>query len=139
RNVGPTTSELSFLEPGQTLSHYRILHKLGAGGMGVVYLAEDTSLKRKVALKILQQSLAAKSKHLERFQREAEAVAALNHPHIVTIYSVEEAEGTHFLTMELVDGETLDGLLLSGGLPLDKVFEIGIALSDALAAAHENG
>ena len=89
---------------GKTLSHYRILDKLGAGGMGEVYKAEDTRLKRQVALKVLPAEMAENPDRLRRFQREAELVASLNHPGIVTIYSVEEAEGLHFLTMELVQG-----------------------------------
>ena len=107
--------------------------------MGAVYLAEDTRLDRKVALKLLPEEMSAHADRLARFQREAKAVAALNHPHIVTIHSVEEAEGIHFLTMELVEGTSLDEVLPPGGLPLAKVFEVGIALADALAAAHEKG
>ncbi|HEU5181049.1 MAG TPA: protein kinase [Candidatus Polarisedimenticolia bacterium] len=131
-------AELSF-EPGQILTHYRIERLIGEGGMGAVYLAEDTKLHRKVALKVLPAAMASHADRLARFQREAQAVAALNHPHIVTLYSVEEAEGTHFLTMELVEGTSLDRVLSSGGLPLEKVFDVGIALADALAAAHEKG
>jgi TolB-like protein len=107
--------------------------------MGAVFLAEDIKLHRKVALKVLPPEMAANPERLERFQREARAVAALNHPHIVTLYSVEEAEGTHFLTMELVEGTSLDQALLPDGQPLERVYEIGIALADALAAAHEKG
>src|SRR5262245_18603650 len=107
--------------------------------MGAVFLAEDTTLHRKVALKVLPAEMASNAERLARFQREAQAVAALNHPHIVTIHSVEEAEGIHFITLELVEGDSLDHLPGSGGLPLAKVFDIGIALADALAAAHEKG
>ena len=107
--------------------------------MGAVYLAEDTKLHRQVALKILPSEMAASSDRLERFQREAQAVAALNHPHIVTIYSVEEEEGAHFLTMEFVEGESLDHAIPPGGLALARVFDVGIAMADALATAHEKG
>jgi len=107
--------------------------------MGEVYRARDTRLNRDVALKVLPAQLAADPSRLERFRREAQAVAALNHPHIVTIHSVEEAEATHFLTMELVEGMSLDRTLPPGGLPLAQVFDIGIALADALAAAHSKG
>ena len=127
------------LQPDQMLSHYRLLQKVGEGGMGVVYMALDTTLKRKVALKVLPEALAADPARLERFQREAEAVAALNHPGIVTIHSVEESGGTRFLTMELVDGESLDHVVAAGPLPVPRVLEIGIALADALSAAHERG
>ena len=127
------------VEPGRTLAHYRIERLIGRGGMGAVFLAEDTKLHRKVALKVLPEELASDTGRLARFEREAQAVAALNHPHIVTIHSVEEAEGTHFLTMELVEGTSLDQGLSPDGLPLAKVFEIGVALADALAAAHEKG
>jgi serine/threonine protein kinase/TolB-like protein len=127
------------LEPGQSVGHYRIDRLIGEGGMGAVFLAEDTKLDRKVALKVLPERMAADPERLARFQREAKAIAALNHPHIVTIHSVEEDRGIHFLTMELVEGSSLDQGLLSGGLPLAKVFDIGIALADALAAAHEKG
>jgi len=127
------------LEPGQTLSHYRLLSKIGAGGMGEVYLAEDTTLKRKVALKVLPASMADDPARLERFQREAEAIAALNHPNIVTIHSVEDHEGIRFLTMELVEGESLDRKVAPGGLALAEVFDIGVAIADALAAAHDKG
>jgi serine/threonine protein kinase len=99
---------------GETLSHYKILDKLGAGGMGEVYLAEDTTLKRQVALKVLPPDLAASQERLERFQREAESLAALNHPNIVHVYSVEEDEGTHFITMELVQGKPLSHLVRKG-------------------------
>ena len=124
---------------GESVHHYRILEKLGAGGMGDVYLAEDGKLKRKVALKVLPEAMASDPKRLARFQREAEAVAALNHPNIVTIYSVEEAGGVHFLTMELVEGGSLQELLQGTELELRKFFDVAIPLADALAAAHAKG
>ena len=124
---------------GQTLSHYKILDKLGEGGMGEVYLAEDTNLKRQVALKVLPADLASSQERLERFRREARAVAALNHPNIVTIYSVEEADGIHFLTMEHVEGQSLDHLIAPGGLQLDRFLEIAVSLAQAMAAAHAKG
>ena len=124
---------------GTTLSHYRILSKLGEGGMGEVYLAEDTELKREIALKVLPPEMAEDPERLERFRREARAVAALDHPNIVTIFSIEEADGKHFLTMQRVVGESLDKILTPAGLPLAKVFEIAIPLSSALSAAHEKG
>ena len=127
------------LESGQALGHYTIVRSIGQGGMGEVYLAEDTRLQRKVALKVLPGAVSSDADRLARFEREARAVAALNHPHIVTIYSVEEAAGIRFLTMELVEGDSLDHALPPGGLPLAKVFDIGIALADALTAAHEKG
>src|SRR5262245_27904616 len=126
-------------EPGQSVGHYRIVRQIGKGGMGAVFLAEDTRLHRKVALKVLPPEMGSDASHLERFRREAQAVAALNHPHIVTIYSVEEQDGTHFLTMELVDGVSLDHRLHPAELPMEQVFDIGIALADALAAVHEKG
>ncbi|HKO03665.1 MAG TPA: protein kinase, partial [Candidatus Acidoferrales bacterium] len=124
---------------GRTLSHYRITAAIGAGGMGEVYRATDTKLGRDVALKVLPEEMARDPKRLARFQREARAVAALNHPHIVTIYSVEEAEGVHFLTMELVEGQPLDRLIPKQGFPLDRLLEIVIPLAEALSAAHEKG
>ncbi|MGB6002668.1 MAG: protein kinase, partial [Thermoanaerobaculia bacterium] len=124
---------------GQTLSHYKILDKLGAGGMGEVYLAEDTTLKRQVALKVLPPELAASQDRLERFQREAETLAALDHPNIVHIYSVEEADGVRFLTMQLVEGKRLSDLIPKSGMPLERIFKFAIPLADALAAAHEKG
>jgi serine/threonine protein kinase len=112
---------------------------LGAGGMGEVYRARDSKLGREVALKVLPPEMATDPERLKRFRREARAVAALNHPHIVTIHSVEEAEGRHFLTMELVEGVALSELIPREGLPLDKFFELAISLADAVAAAHEKG
>ena len=123
---------------GRTLAHYRILEKLGSGGMGEVYVAEDTKLSRKVAFKVLPEEMAT-GERLSRFEREAKAIAALNHPNIVTVFSVEEAEGVHFITMELVRGKTLAELLPKNGFPLSKFFDIAIPLSDAVAAAHQEG
>ena len=124
---------------GQTLSHFRVLEKIGAGGMGDVYLAHDTELDRKVALKILPAELAASDGRRKRFKREAKAVAALNHPNIVTVFSVEEADGVHFITMELVRGKTVRELLPTDGLPLEHFLDIAIPLADAVAAAHREG
>jgi len=124
---------------GETLARYKIVDKLGEGGMGEVYLAEDSELDRKVALKMLPAEMAGDPERLERFRREAKAVAALNHPNIVTIYSIEESDGTQFLTMEHVEGESLDQMLPPTGMPLSKVFDIAIPLADALATAHERG
>ena len=95
---------------GKTLGHYRIVDKLGEGGMGVVYRAEDLTLKRQVALKVLPDEVCCSERRLKRFQREAEALAALDHPNIVTIHTVEEAEGVHFFTMQLVEGRQLSSL-----------------------------
>jgi serine/threonine-protein kinase len=132
---------------GRTLAHYRIGASIGAGGMGQVYRAADTKLGRDVALKVLPEEMASNAEMLDRFQREARAVAALNHPNIVTIYSVEEADPStgsgqaaiHFLTMELVEGQSLDRLIPSGGLGVDRILAIAAALSSALAAAHDKG
>jgi serine/threonine protein kinase/tetratricopeptide (TPR) repeat protein len=124
---------------GKSLNHYQVLEKLGAGGMGEVYLAEDIRLKRKVALKVLPGEMAADPLRLERFQREAEAVAALNHPNIVTIFSVEEAGGTHFLTMEFIAGKPLGDLIPADGLPLKRFFDIVLPLADAIDSAHRQG
>jgi len=124
---------------GTTLSHFNITATLGIGGMGEVYLAEDTKLGRRVALKILPSDMAANPERLERFQREAKVVASLNHPNIVTIHSVEEADGLQFLTMELVEGNDLERLLPADGFPLSKIFDIAVPLTDALATAHERG
>ena len=124
---------------GRTLSHFLITASIGAGGMGEVYRATDKKLGREVALKVLPHTMARDAERLARFQREARAVAALNHPHIVTLHSVEEAEGVHFLTMELVDGQPLHHLIPETGLPLGRVLSIASALAEALAAAHEKG
>ena len=124
---------------GETLARYKILSKLGAGGMGEVYLAEDTELGREVALKILPPALAENPERLERFRREARAVAALNHRNIVTIYNVEEVEGRRLLVMERVNGRSLDKIIPRQGLALERVFEIAVPMADALAAAHERG
>jgi eukaryotic-like serine/threonine-protein kinase len=124
---------------GRMLGRYRILDRLGAGGMGEVWLAEDTQLGRKVALKSLRAEVADSSEKRARFEREARAVAALNHPNIVTLYSVEEADSVRFLTMEYVDGETLDDRLRPGGMRPSEVLRIGAEIADALAAAHAHG
>src|SRR4030095_1714379 len=108
---------------GQTLGPYRIVEKLGEGGMGEVYRAHDPKLKRDIALKALPSNTVADSERRARFEREAQAVAALNHPNIVTIYSVEEANGTLFLTMERVEGQPLGDLLIKGGLPLTRLLQ----------------
>ena len=124
---------------GSTLSHFKITGKLGEGGMGEVYRAEDTSLDREVALKVLPAELASDPERLARFEREAKTLAALDHPNIVTIYTVEEAEGVRFLTMQLVDGRQLSELIPRGGMSVERLFELAIPLAEALAAAHEKG
>jgi TolB-like protein/tRNA A-37 threonylcarbamoyl transferase component Bud32 len=124
---------------GLTLAHYRVTAAIGAGGMGDVYRATDSKLGREVALKVLPAEMARDPERLDRFRREARALAAINHPHIVTIHSVEEAAGVHFLTMELLDGQPLASVIPQSGLPVDRLVAIGGAIADALAAAHEKG
>ena len=124
---------------GRTLAHYEITDRLGAGGMGEVYLALDTKLERNVALKVLPAELAGDPARLGRLQREAKALASLDHPGIVTIFSVEEADGIHFLTMAHVEGETLGAMIPPDGMPVERVLELGAALADSLRAAHERG
>src|SRR6202008_1354388 len=127
------------LAPGTKLGPYEIQSHIGAGGMGEVYRATDTKLGRDVALKVLPAEMAHDPERLTRFRREAKALAQLDHPNIVTIHTVEESDGIHFLTMQLVEGQTLDQLIGAGGLPLEQIVEIAGALGDALAAAHEKG
>ena len=124
---------------GTTLSHYKILEQLGEGGMGAVYLAEDTNLNRKIALKMLREEMASDPERLERFRREAQAVAALSHPNIVTIYSIEEAPEGHFITMELVDGKGLDEIISGDGMSAERMLKISSPMVRALVAAHERG
>jgi len=125
--------------PGDKLAHYCLLEKLGEGGMGVVWKALDTRLDRVVAIKVLDDELARDGEWLQRFEREAKAVAALNHPSIVTIYSVEEAAGVRFFTMEFLGGRSLDQLIPAVGLPLRTFLDIAVPLTDALAATHAGG
>ena len=124
---------------GNTLSHYKIISKLGQGGQGEVYLAEDSRLDRKVALKILPEHLSERADLRERFEREARAVSSLNHPHICTLYDIGEQDGIHYLVMEHLVGETLEARLEKGPLPLKQTLEYAIQIADALDKAHRQG
>jgi serine/threonine protein kinase len=127
------------IEPGDRLGSYEILDLIGTGGMGRVYSARDSKLGRRVALKVLAGDLVSDPLSLQRWRREAETVAALNHPNIVSLFSVEEVEETRFFTMELVEGRSLDKLIPRRGMPVQQFFEVAIPLADALAAAHDQG
>src|SRR5687768_2879356 len=124
---------------GTTLGHYKILRLVGTGGMGEVYAAEDLTLGRTVAVKILPATVAASAADLDRFEREAKAVAALNHSGIVTLHSFEKAGDVRFITMELVEGEPLTARIPPGGLPFDKLLRQGVEIADAISAAHDRG
>src|SRR5712692_170347 len=127
------------LAAGSKLGRYEIRSKIGAGGMGEVYLAQDTKLDRKVALKILPAEVASNRDRMERFVREAKSAAALNHPNIAHIYEIGEADGTHFIAMEFVDGQTLRDYMRSQALKLVEALNFARQVADALSVAHAAG
>ncbi|HET9321943.1 MAG TPA: serine/threonine-protein kinase, partial [Bryobacteraceae bacterium] len=127
------------LSPGSSIAHYRIVARLGEGGMGEVYLATDTRLGRNAALKILPPAMALDPARMERFDREARAASALNHPNVAHIYEIGEEEGIHFLAMEFVEGDTLDRRIGNKPLPVQDIAGIGRQIADALDAAHAKG
>ena len=128
------------ISPNTTLAHYRIVAKLGAGGMGEVYLAQDTKLDRKVAIKFLHEEFSKDTDKLNRFIQEAKAASALNHPSILTVYEIGEVEGKNYIATELIDGQTLrEQLGHREPLPLNAILKIGLQVSEALSAAHQAG
>ena len=134
---GQTSSGTSLI--GQTISHYRILGKLGGGGMGVVYEAEDTRLGRHVALKFLPDNLSGDSKAMERFEREARAASLLNHPSICTIFEVEDHNAHPFIVMEKLEGESLKQRIRGKAMDIDDLLDVAVQVADALSASHAKG
>src|SRR5262249_40981916 len=124
---------------GKTISHYRILEKLGEGGMGVVYKARDTHLDRFVAIKVLPAEKVADPERKKRFVQEAKTASALNHPNIIHIYDIDQQEGIDFIAMEYVQGKTLDQLIPRHGMRLNEALKVSVQMADALAAAHAVG
>src|SRR5258708_613983 len=140
RDLADTSERAAVHGPvGQSFSHYRILHKLDEGGMGAVYAAEDARLGRRVAIKILPPDFARDPLAIERFQTEARAASALNHPNICTVYDIGESGGQPFLVMELLEGQNLRRAIDHGPMPVTKLLEVAIETSDALDAAHHKG
>ncbi len=124
---------------GKTISHYKVLEKIGSGGMGEVYRATDTKLNRDVALKILPQQFASDSQRMARFQREAEVLASLDHPNIGQIYGIEEAGQTKALVLQLIEGPTLAERIAQGPIPVEDALKIALQIAEGLEAAHEKG
>src|SRR5882724_6356523 len=127
------------MSPNTMLAHYSIVRKIGAGGMGEVYLAQDKKLDRKVALKILPDEVASNQERMRRFVQEAKAASALNHPNIITIYEIDEIDSRHFIATEFIDGETLRQRMKHGHLKVNDLLEIATQAAGALAAAHAAG
>ena len=124
---------------GKTLAHYEITSQLGKGGMGEVYRAKDSKLGRDVAIKVLPEEFAKDADRVARFQREAKLLASLNHPNIAAIHGMEESDGTHFLVLELVEGETLADQIKKGPIPVEEALKLALQMAEALEAAHEKG
>jgi serine/threonine protein kinase len=126
-------------EIGQNLSHYSLVEKIGKGGMGEVYQAKDKKLGRDVAIKVLPEEFAKDADRVARFQREAKLLASLNHPNIAAIYGLEESDGTHFLVLELIEGDTLADRLKRGAISVEESLKLALQIAEALEAAHEKG
>jgi serine/threonine protein kinase len=124
---------------GKKLVHYEVTSQIGKGGMGEVYQAKDTKLGRDVAIKVLPKEFALDTDRVARFQREAKLLASLNHPNIAAIYGLEKSEGTHFLVMELIEGDTLKDRIKSGPIPVEEALKLALQMAEALEAAHEKG